>query len=365
MGVNPITKEARFPIESINIIKVHGQSARDSRMLSGFALNIGRAAQGMPSEIYNAKIACLDFDIRKSRLPLGFQVSVNNPHEVERIRTREEDLTKERIKQILDKGANVVLTTRGIDDMSMKYFVEAGAIACRRVLYEEMKRVAMVTGAEIVMKMVDQEGDETFNPSSLGFAKIIYEDQIGVDEIIYFKSCKNSCATTLLLRGANSCMLDEIERSLYDALCVVKRVLEGGTIVFGGGAVETATSAFLENFSNNFESREQLPIVEFADALLVIPKTLAVNAAKDATELVAKLRSHYLSIFLENENQNSLENKYLGLNLTNDDLNSTSLLEVLEPTISKVKMIQFATEVAITILRIDDFIKLDAQRVSN
>merc|ERR1712113_672682 len=198
-----------------------------------------------------------------------------------------------------------------------------------------------------------------------GFAKIVYEDQIGADEIIHFEGCKNSCATTLLLRGANSCMLDEIERSLYDALCVVKRVLEGGTIVFGGGAVETATSVFLENLSNNFESRVQLPIIEFANALLIIPKTLAVNAVKDATELVAKLRSYYLPVFLENGNQNSFENKYLGLNLTNGDLSSISNTEVLEPTISKVKMIRFATEVAITILRIDDFIKLDAQTISN
>ncbi|WIA23728.1 hypothetical protein OEZ85_000412 [Tetradesmus obliquus] len=148
-----------------------------------------------------------------------------------------------------------------------------------------------------------------------------------------------------------------MDRSLHDALCVVKRVLESGSVVPGGGAVEAGLSVYLENFATSLGSREQLAIAEFADALLVIPKTLAVNAAKDATELVAKLRAFHHTA------QASPDKRALGqvgLDLINGEVVNNVEAGVLEPALSKTKMIQFATEAALTILRIDDLIKLDA-----
>ncbi|KAK6162567.1 hypothetical protein DH2020_002408 [Rehmannia glutinosa] len=208
--------EVRYPIKGINILKAHGQSARDSYLLKGYALNTGRAAQGMPLRVAPAKIACLDFNLQKTKMQMGVQVLVTDPRELEKIRQREADMTKERIEKLLKAGANVVLTTKGIDDMALKasfllkidcsnYFVEAGAIAVRRVRKEDLRHVAKATGAT---------------------------------------------AVSLILRGANDFMLDEMDRALHDALCIVKRTLESNTV-------------------------------------------LAVNAAKDATELVAKLRAYH------------------------------------------------------------------------
>jgi T-complex protein 1 subunit alpha len=150
-------------------------------------------------------------------------------------------------------------------------------------------------------------------------------------------------------------MLDEMDRSLHDAFCIVKRVLESGSVVPGGGAVEAALNVYLESFATTLGSREQLAIAEFADALLVIPKTLAVNAAKDATELVAKLRAYHFTA------QTKPDKKHLaqcGLELEGGAVRNNVEAGVLEPALSKLKIVQFATEAAITILRIDDLIRL-------
>lgn len=194
---------------------------------------------------------------------------------------------------VLNAGANVVFTTKGIDDMALKYFVEAGAIACRRVKKEDLRRIAKCTGAQVVLTFGDMEGNESFDASLLGHAEEVSEERVSDDDMIVIRGCKTSRAVTMLLRGANDYMLDEMDRSLHDALCIVKRTLESGAVVPGGGAVEAALSIYLETLATTLGSREQLAIAEFADALLVIPKVLAVNAAKDATDLVAKLRAYH------------------------------------------------------------------------
>ncbi|KAI5017844.1 hypothetical protein ZWY2020_042732 [Hordeum vulgare] len=285
--------EVKYPIKSINILKAHGKSAKESYMLNGYALNTGRAAQGMPTKVTAAKIACFDFNLQKTKMQMGVQVLVSDPRELEKIRQRESDITKERIEKILKAGANVVLTTKGIDDMSLKYFVEAGAIAVRRVRKEDLRHVAKATGATMVSTFADMEGEETFDPSFLGHADEVVEERIADDDVILVKGTKNTSVVSVILRGANDYMLDEIERSLHDALCIVKRTLESNMVVAGGGAVEAALSVYLENLATTLGSREQLAIAEFAESLLIIPKVLAVNAAKDATELVAKLRSYH------------------------------------------------------------------------
>lgn len=149
-----------------------------------------------------------------------------------------------------------------------------------------------------------------------------------------------------------------MERSIHDALCVVKRVLESKSVVAGGGSVEAALSIYLENFATTLSSREQLAIAEFAHSLLVIPKTLAINAAQDATDLVSKLRAY------QNSSQTTTGHdhlKWIGLDLIEGKVRDNKKAGVLEPTVSKIKSLKFATEAAITILRIDDMIKLDPE----
>ncbi|XWS65666.1 hypothetical protein CRYUN_Cryun05aG0133200 [Craigia yunnanensis] len=347
--------EVKYPIKGINILKAHGKSARDSYLMNGYALNTGRAAQGMPLRVSPAKIACLDFNLQKTKMQLGVQVLVTDPRELEKIRQRESDMMKERIEKLLKAGANVVLTTKGIDDMALKYFVEAGAIAVRRVRKEDMRHVAKATGATMVSTFADMEGEETFDSSLLGFADEVVEERISDDDVVMIKGTKNTSAVSLILRGANDYMLDEMERALHDALSIVKRTLESNMVVAGGGAVEAALSVYLEYLATTLGSREQLAIAEFAESLLIIPKVLAVNAAKDATELVAKLRAYHHTA------QTKADKKHfssMGLDLLNGTVRNNLEAGVIEPAMSKVKIIQFATEAAITILRIDDMIRL-------
>ncbi|CAD5196461.1 unnamed protein product [Musa acuminata subsp. malaccensis] len=353
--------EVKYPIKSINILKAHGKSAKDSYLLNGYALNTGRAAQGMPTKVAPARIACLDFNLQKTKMQMGVQVLVTDPRELEKIREREADITKERIQKLLKAGANVVLTTKGIDDMSLKacisqlYFVEAGAIAVRRVRKEDLRHVAKATGATVVTTFADMEGEETFDSSFLGHADEVIEERIADDDVILIKGTKNTSAVSLILRGANDYMLDEMDRALHDALCIVKRTLESNTVVAGGGAVEAALSVYLEYLATTLGSREQLAIAEFAESLLVIPKVLAVNAAKDATELVAKLRAYHHTAQTKADKQHLSS---MGLDLSKGTTRNNLEAGVIEPAMSKVKIIQFATEAAITILRIDDMIRL-------
>ena len=353
--------DAVYPVKAINILKAHGRSAKESRLLDGYALNMGVSAQGMIRRVTGARIACLDVNLQKSKMALGVQVLVTDPKELERIRSRESDATKERIQLLLAAGANVVLTTKGIDDMALKYFVEAGAMACRRVPKDDLRRVAKATGATVITTFGDMEGNESFDPAYLGTAVEVREERVCDDDMVLIQGTGNTSSKTLLLRGANDYLLDEMERSLHDALCVVKRVLESGSVVPGGGACEAALSVHLERISTTMGSREAVAVNEFGDALLVIPKTLANNAAKDATELVAKLRAAHALAQQKAVTPREGPVCAMGLDLVEGAVRDNVAAGVLEPAMSKSKILQFATEAAITVLRIDDLIRLEPE----
>lgn len=249
------------------------------------------------------------------------------------------DILKARCKKIIEAGANVILTTKAVDDVASKYFVEAGAMALRRVDKKDLRRIAKSTGATLLTTLATPEGEELFDASSLGFAKEVYEETVGDNEFIFIKGPKQQAACSILLRGANELMLDEIERSVHDSLCVVKRILESGYAVSGGGAIEMGLSVFLEDFARKLATREQIAIAEFAEALVVIPRTLATNAALDSTDLVAKLRFFH-SKYQSSDDVNAKDYKWAGLDLHNGKVRNNIAAGVIEPMINKIKCIK-------------------------
>lgn len=181
-------------------------------------------------------------------------MTIDDPAQLERIRQREATLVLDRIEMILKSGCNVILTTKGIDDLCLKRLVEAGAIGVRRCKKEDLRRIAKATGATLVSTLSNLDGDEVFEASSLGHADEVVQERISDDECILVKGTKAFSSASIILRGANDYSLDEMERSVHDSLSAVKRTLESGRIVPGGGAVETALHIYLEEWATSVVS---------------------------------------------------------------------------------------------------------------
>lgn len=353
----------KFPVKSVNIVKAHGLSMLESAFFPGFVLRMSRVSQQMPVMVKDAKIALLDFNLSKFRLGMGIQVLVSDPKNLELIRKRELDILKERLQSILAQGVNVIFTTKAVDDYAAKYLVENNVMGLRRIEKSDLRKIAKLTGATIVTTMANADGVESFDPANIGHAESVYEENLGDNDYVFIKSAVGDHPVcSLVLRGSNEFMLDEVERSIHDALCVLKRTFESGTVVAGGGAVETALSVHLERTAKKSQTSDQIAIAEFAEALLVIPKQLALNAAKDTLDLVSKLTVLHNNYQNEPGNEKLAWLKFTGLDLMEGKVRNNFEAGVLEPAVSKVKSIKFATEAAIALLRLDDMIKIAPEK---
>eukprot|EP01029_Cantina_marsupialis_P020866 TRINITY_DN4934_c0_g2_i2.p1 TRINITY_DN4934_c0_g2~~TRINITY_DN4934_c0_g2_i2.p1 ORF type:complete len:405 (-),score=174.03 TRINITY_DN4934_c0_g2_i2:176-1390(-) len=348
-----------FPLKAVKILKCHGKSVKDSTLVDGFALNCTRCSQQMPKFVENAKIALLDFDLKRHKTQMGVEFLISDPDELQKISRREEDITRERIDKLIDAGANVIMTSKGIDDLCAKFLVDRGVMGVRRVKPSDLSAIAKCTGGSIISTLADVEGGESVDVSNYGEAAGVGEERVGDGELIYIRGAATDRSTTIVLRGANEFVLEEVHRSLHDSLSVTQRVLQNKTLVVGGGAVEAALSVHLDEFATTLGSREQAAVKAFAQTLLVVPKTLVMNAAYDATDLTSKLCArHYRA-----QHDDTYESdKFCGLDLSCGKIINNQVKGVLEPALLKIKSFRFATEAAIAVLRIDDHIKVEPEQ---
>jgi T-complex protein 1 subunit alpha len=192
----------KYPVSAISILKCHGRSSVESELVDGFALNCTRSAQGMPKQVTNAKIALLGFNLQRHRLQMGVSVVVNDPAELEKIKNKEIAITKERIMKIIESGANVIMTSEGIDDLCAKFMIEKGVMGVRRVKKRDLRHIARATGGRLMLSLADLEGEETVDQEALGDCTEVVEERVGDSHMIYVRGSAMTKATTIVMRGA-------------------------------------------------------------------------------------------------------------------------------------------------------------------
>lgn len=350
---------ARYPVGAVNVLKAQGKGIRETEMIEGFALNCTRASAQMPRRVEGAKIALLTLNLSKTRMKQGASIHLTDPEKLKLLQREEGEQLKRMCAMILDAGANVVITSNGMDDMAQKYLVSRGAIGIRRARKEDLNAIAKATNATIVTSLVSLEGELAFEASNLGTADEVRQVAVGDAELMVLSGCSEMRTASIILRGPNSYMLDEMERALHDALCVMQRTMESGRVVPGGGAVETALAIYLDNFAGTLSSRQQIAVGEFAQALLSIPKVLSVNAAQDAADMVAELYASHKTAQTDSAQADLWKT---GLNLIDGSVGDNVAAGILEPAMAKVKYIQYATEACVSILRIDEVVTLNPKQ---
>lgn len=245
-----------------------------------------------------------------------------------------------------------MLTTKGIDDSVVKLLHKNGIFAIRRVSIDDLKKIAISCGTKLQKLFYTNNFKKQKQINNFGTAEEVFEQNVSDSKIILIRGCNFSPGNSVLLRGANNNILEEIYRSLIDAISVLKRAIEGKKLLAGGGACEISLNILLQRLSDSVPSREQLPIYEFGEALLLLPKTLLNNAGIKDLNLLSKLRALHTA----SSGRKDYKYRYYGLDLSNRKLKNNVTAGVVEPALSKLKSIQMATEAAITILRIDDFV---------
>ena len=325
--------------DDIKVEKKAGGSIKDCKIIQGIVLDKEIVHGGMPKIINDAKIALINSALEINKTETDAKINITNPQQMKAFLDEENRMLKNMVDKVIASGATVVLCQKGLDDMVQHYFAKAGILAVRRVKESDLTKLAKATGARIVSNL-----DDLFE-KDLGSAQIVEERKIEEDRWVFVEGCKHPKSVTLLLRAGSQRVVDEVERSVHDAIMVVRDVMQVPSIVAGGGAPETYTSTKLRSWAKTLEGREQLAAEKFADALETIPLALSENAGMDPIDTLATLRSRQIK-----------GEKWTGIDVMKGRVANMKSSDIIEPLSVKNQIISAAAEAACMILRIDDVI---------
>ena len=327
-------------IDKVQIQKKEGDSIDDTSLIKGIILDKEVVSPGMPKTVKDAKILLIQSALEIEKTEFDTKLQITSPEQIQQFLDEEEKMLRTMVDKIVNSGANVVICQKGIDDMAQHFLSKQGIMTVRRVKKSDLEKLSKATGGMIYTDLNDITEDR------LGYAGLVEERKIMKDSWIFIEECKDPKSVVILIRGGTELIVDEVERSIHDALCVIRDVVEDQKIVGGGGAPELETAIQLREYASTLGGREQLAVEIFADSLDIIPKTLAENAGLDQIDILMQLRAAHQK-----------GNKFAGFDLESGEVvNDMMNVKVVEPTVVKVQAVKSSVEAASMILRIDDVI---------
>ena len=326
-------------LDDITVEKKPGESLTGTRLIEGLVLDKEVVHSGMPKRVEKAKIALLDCALEIEKTEFDTKINIELPEQMQSFLREEENMLKTMVEKIVTAGANVVVCQKGIDDMIQHFLARKGILAIQRAKESDMKKLGKATGGKSVTNL------EELRETDLGYAGLVEERKIGNDKMTFIEGCKNPLSVAILIRGSDKRFLDEAERSLHDALSVVRDVVQAPKIVAGGGAPEMEIARALRGYAETLPGREQLAVRSFGEAMEIVPLTLGENAGLDPIDFLLELRARH-----------EKGEKWAGVDVFEGKIRDMRELEVYEPLAVKKQAIKSATEAATMILRVDDVI---------
>jgi thermosome len=326
-------------LDNILVIKKHGGSARDTKMIEGVVIDKEVLHQSMPRHVHDARVLLLDAALEIKKTEVDAKITIDDPRKMQEFLAEEEATLRKMVETVKASGATVVICQKGIDDFAQHFLAKAGIMAMRRVKKSDMEKLAKATGASIVSRVQDLSKED------LGSAGRVEEQRIGSDLMTFVMDCTSAKAVSIIIRGGTEHVVDELDRSLHDALSVVSDVVEDGKIYTGAGAAAMELSLKLKEFAATVGGREQMAIDAYASAMEALPRALVENAGLDAIDILIELRKAH-----KNGQKNA------GINLTTGKVEDMAAQNIIEPYRVGKQAIESSTDAAIMILRIDDVI---------
>lgn len=331
--------EYKVDLDDIMVEKKPGESAAETKLIEGLVLDKEVVHSGMPKRVEKAKIALLESALEIEKTEFDAKINIERPEQMESFMREEENMLKEMVEKIVASGANVVVCQKGIDDIVQHFLVRKGVLAVRRAKKSDMEKLGKATGGKVVTNL------EGLTESDLGYAELVEERKIGDGKMTFIEGCKNPHSVAILIRGGTEHFVDEAERSVHDALCVVRDVVQEPKILAGGGSPEMEIARALRGYAETLPGREQLAVQSFGEAIEIVPLTLGENAGLDPIDILSELRARH-----------EKGEKWAGVDAFAGKIKDMWKLGVYEPLAVKKQIIKSATEAATMLLRIDDVI---------